>query len=62
MHNEQHLDTLTFSHQLYDEMPRELEFQATTVAEAEEWQRVLRHCIDNYIPNVLQYTEMYDIV
>ena len=46
MHNEQHLDTLTFSHQLYDEMPRELEFRATTVAEAAEWQRVLHGCVN----------------
>ena len=62
MHNQQYLDTLTFSHQLYDEIPRELEFRATTVAEAEAWQCVLRHCIDNYIPNMLQYAEMSDII
>ncbi len=42
MHNEQHFDTLTFSHQLYDEIPRELAFRATTIAEAEAWQQVLR--------------------
>lgn len=63
MHNEQHLDTLTFSHQLYDEVPRKLEYGATTLAEtAEAGQRVLRHCIDNYIENVLQYAEVSDIV
>ncbi len=62
MSSEQYLDTLDFSHQLYAEIPRELEFRATTVAEAEEWQRVLRHCIDNYISNVLQYAEMLDLV
>ena len=42
MPNEQYLDTLTFSHQLYDALPRELEFRATTITEAEAWQQVLR--------------------
>ncbi len=42
MHNQQHLDTLAFSHHLYDETPRELEFRATSQSEAEAWQHVLR--------------------
>ena len=42
MHSEQCLDTLVYSHTLYDDTPRELEFSATNVAEAEEWQGVLR--------------------
>ena len=42
MHTERHLDTLAFSHHLYDETPRELEFRATSQNEAEEWQHVLR--------------------
>ena len=42
MHNQQHLDTLAFSHHLYDETPRELEFRATSLSEAEAWQHVLR--------------------
>ncbi len=42
MHNKQYLDTLTFSHQLYDNTPRELEFSETTLPEAETWQQVLR--------------------
>ena len=42
MHSGQYLDTLVYSHQLYDETPRELEFRATSQSEAEEWQLVLR--------------------
>ena len=42
MHHEQERDTLAFSHQLYADTPRQLAFQAATVAEAEAWQRELR--------------------
>ncbi|MDE0397609.1 MAG: prolyl oligopeptidase family serine peptidase [Candidatus Poribacteria bacterium] len=42
MHHEQERDTLAFTHQLYAETPRQLAFQATTVAEAEAWQVELR--------------------
>ena len=42
MHHEQERDTLAFSHQLYADTPRQLAFQAATVAEAEVWQRELR--------------------
>lgn len=42
MNHEQHLDTLTFSHALYDETPRQFAFQATTRGEAERWQEALR--------------------
>ena len=41
MDSEQCFDTLTFSHQLYDDTSRQLEFSATSVAEAEEWQRLV---------------------
>lgn len=36
------LDTLVFSHQLYEQVPRAMVFQATTKAEAERWQGELR--------------------
>lgn len=42
MHHEHERDTLAFSHQLYRDTPRQLAFQATTVAEAEVWQRELQ--------------------
>lgn len=42
MNHEQHLDTLAFSHALYDETPRQFAFQATTREEAERWQGALR--------------------
>ncbi|MCE2413937.1 acetylxylan esterase [Candidatus Poribacteria bacterium] len=42
MYYEQARDTLAFSHQLYAETPRQLAFQATSIAEAEVWQRELR--------------------
>ena len=42
MNHEQHLDTLAFSHALYDETPRQFAFQAKTREEAEKWQRALR--------------------
>ena len=42
MHHEQEKDTLAFSHQLYTDTPRQLAFQATSVAEARAWQRELR--------------------
>ena len=42
MYHEQERDTLAFTHQLYTETPRQLAFQATTVAEAEAWQVELR--------------------
>ncbi len=42
MHHEQERDTLAFTHQLYTETPRQLAFQATTIAEAEAWQVELR--------------------
>ena len=42
MYHEQDRDTLAFTHQLYAETPRQLAFQATTVAEAEAWQVELR--------------------
>ena len=42
MHHEHERDTLAFTHQLYTELPRHLAFQATTAAEAETWQHVLR--------------------
>ena len=42
MHHEQQRDTLAFTHQLYAEIPRQLAFQATTLAEAEAWQHKLR--------------------
>lgn len=42
MQNTQHLDTLTFSHQLYDNTPRELAFKAKSLSEAVEWQGILR--------------------
>ncbi len=42
MHNEQSFDTLAFSHQLYKDSPRELEFNASCIAEAEKWQSILR--------------------
>ena len=42
MHHEHERDTLAFSHQLYNTTPRQLAFQATTVSEAEGWQRELR--------------------
>lgn len=43
MHHEQYRDTLAFSHLLYADTPRQLEFQATNVAEAEQWQAALRN-------------------
>ena len=42
MHHKQERDTLAFTHQLYAETPRQLAFQATTMAEAETWQHELR--------------------
>lgn len=42
MNHEQHLDTLAFSHALYEETPRQFAFQATTCEEAERWQGALR--------------------
>ncbi len=42
MAHEQHLDTLAFSHVLYEETPRQFAFQATTREEAERWQNALR--------------------
>ena len=42
MNHEQHLDTLAFSHALYEETPRQFTFQATTREEAERWQGALR--------------------
>ena len=42
MYHEQERDTLAFSHQLYAETPRQLAFQATSITEAEVWQRELR--------------------
>ena len=39
---EQERDTLAFSHRLYAETPRQLAFQATSLTEAEVWQRELR--------------------
>ena len=36
------LDTLAFSHEMYDQASRALAFQASTSREAEEWQRDLR--------------------
>ncbi len=42
MHHEQERDTLAFSHQLYADTPRQLAFQATTLAEARAWQAQLR--------------------
>ncbi len=41
MDAKKYFDTLVFSHKLYDDTPRELEFQSTSVAEAEKWQREL---------------------
>ena len=37
-----HLDTLAFSHEMYDQASRAMAFQASTNAEAEGWQRDLR--------------------
>ena len=42
MHHKHEKDTLAFTHQLYAEIPRQLAFQANTVAEAEVWQHELR--------------------
>ena len=42
MHHEQYRDTLAFSKLLYADTPRQLEFRATTVAEAAQWQATLR--------------------
>jgi len=37
-----YLDTLTFSHELYDQIPRAMAFQASTKTVAEDWQVKLR--------------------
>ena len=37
-----HLDTLAFSHEMYDQVARAMAFQASTAMEAEGWQRDLR--------------------
>ena len=42
MNTDKFLDTLEFSHQLYDETPHQLEFKATNLQEAESWQDNLR--------------------
>ncbi|MCH8295582.1 acetylxylan esterase [Candidatus Poribacteria bacterium] len=39
---EDYLDTLTFSHELYDQTPRAMAFQASTKTVAEDWQVKLR--------------------
>lgn len=49
MRSEQCLDTLDFSHKLYDDTPRELEFRSTSVAEAEKWQLDLREKLTELI-------------
>ena len=40
--SQDHLDTLAFSHEMYDYASRAMAFQASTSAAAEEWQRNLR--------------------
>ncbi len=40
--SQDYLDTLAFSHNLYDQAPRTMAFQASTKVEAERWQRDLR--------------------
>lgn len=42
MQTDKFLDTLEFSHQLYDETLQQLEFSATTLPEANLWQKELR--------------------
>ena len=42
MNTDKFLDTLEFSHQLYDETPQELEFRSTNLREAKLWQEELR--------------------
>ena len=40
--SQDHLDTLAFSHEMYDHASRAMAFQAVTSVEAEDWQRDLR--------------------
>ena len=40
--SQDHLDTLAFSHEMYDHASRAMAFQVSTSAEAEGWQRDLR--------------------
>ena len=42
MNTDKFLDTLEFSHQLYNETPQELEFRSTNLREAKLWQEELR--------------------
>ncbi len=71
MHHEHERDTLAFTHQLYAETPRQLAFQATTVAEAEAWQHKLRATLTELVggfpqekcdlqPEVLESREFTD--
>ena len=40
--SQNHLDTLAFSHEMYDHASRAMAFQASTSVEAERWQRNLK--------------------
>ncbi len=56
MNHEQHLDTLAFSHALYDETPRQFAFQATTREEAERWQGALRRKLTQLVGGFPQHS------